>query len=682
MTTTESKRIARFFPPAAWAAAPFLLVLVVHLILRVVAERAGVFPISTDESVRVEFASIFARTGDYSTFHYLWLPLPFVLNGTLGLLLSGDFWRATLLSNTAATVLSIWAMMAAVFALVYYGKGRIATRRRMRRASVLAGLTGLAAASAPWTTFLSHMGYAEPLAWAGQSFCILGLVLASLFRGWRAAGAFVLAGLGVAAAAMARYESWLFAPGLLAAGGLLLVLRAINRDSGPDRSSLAEWAGLLAGVIIAFAPILWWLSIHKREWDDMLRPFAWYHRFDIDEAGRARPEATFFAGWKATLHHTFWLPVLALVPLFPRRWTVPYAMLAVPPLLALLAFIVFSTRGGVAWVVPERSLGYFTMVLVFPAALCAADWAAGGTGRSGRLRRNLAALLFFALFAGMNVIFTRTPMVTNFPEVRETRPLVNRALARVPLGRQEKILLPPGDMHQNGWVFVHPRTSRLLTPPGQWGHSLPAAEELLPWLRENKVGLVITRDELRGNETVHELVERSYGPQDAEHALREARRRGDAVVIATQGRVTYDLPAQYMNILLENGLEGPRPGDGWVRYAAILPTPDGQGPAWEARQTDPAAAPDAIHRRWFSRPAGQRESLPGRYRLTIAPNDYYGNTVIEVGRGVFQPLRNGYYVVTFNLETGEPSDYFRIEEGTEYAVRGPAAPLYVYRLQH
>ena len=129
-------------------------------------------------------------------------------------------------------------------------------------------------------------------------------------------------------------------------------------------------------------------------------------------------------------------------------------------------------------------------------------------------------------------------------------------------------------------------------------------------------------------------------------------------------------------------MEGPRPGDGWVRYAAILPSPDGHGPAWEGRQTDPAAPPDAIHRRWFSRPAASRESLPGSYRLTIAPNDYYANTVIEVGRSIFQPLRNGYYVVTFDLETGRATDYFRIEEGTGYAVRGPAAPLHVYRLKH
>ncbi len=684
MMEPRGSSMGRWLVPAGWTAGPLLLVLAVHLLLRFLAERAGVFPISTDESVRVEFASIFARSGDVSTFYYLWLPLPICFSGALGALLSGDFWRATLLSNTAATVFSIWAMMAAMFALVYYGRGRISTRRRLRRAGVLAGLAGLAAASAPWTTFLSLMGYAEPMAWAGQSLCILGLVLASLFRGWRAAGAFVLAGLGVAGAAMSRYESWLFAPGLVAAGLLLLGLRLINREAerGAGGSRGVEWAGLAMGAVVAFAPILWWLSIHKREWDDMLRPFAWYHRFDIDEVGRARPHATFFAGWRATLHHTFWLPVLALLPLFPRRWTLPYAMLALPPLLSLVAFVVFSTRGGVAWVVPERSLGYFTMVLVFPATVCAADWAAGGNGRSVRLGRRLAAILFLLLFAGTNLLFTRTPMATNFPEVRETRPLVKRALSRDPITSHETILIPPGDMHQNGWVFVHPRTGRLQTPPGEWGHGLPPAEELLPWLRENEVGLIITRDVLPGNEAFDELVERSYGPQDAEHALRQARRNGDALIIATQGRVTYDLPAQYIELIQDHGMEGPRPGDGWVRYAAILPSPDGHGPAWEGRQTDPAAPPDAIHRRWFSRPAASREGLPGSYRLTIAPNDYYANTVIEVGRSIFQPLRNGYYVVTFDLETGRATDYFRIEEGTGYAVRGPAAPLHVYRLKH
>ncbi|MCB2155379.1 hypothetical protein KQI84_10870 [bacterium] len=631
-----------------------------HFVLVALGERAGMFILSGDELSRFWYAKYFTETGSFATFEYTWLPLPIWVNGCLSELLKCGVAEVTMVGNSLLCL--------AIVLVGAYGAWLV------RSGWVAPLVGGLLALTSPWQTFASLSGFAEPFSWAGLMIATIALAAAATGGAARVAVSFVVAGIAVAVAALSRYEAWVFAPGILVGGAILLWWRYREATGASERRKLLQFGipALAVAVLVAAAPIVFWLNLHARVHGDWTRPFAQTHWFATTGMGEASGLRTAFGLYEKSLPYNFWIPVLAIVALMKRRWSMTYAALVVPPLCHFLAMTVFSARGGVAWIYGGRLLGFHCMALAVPAGIVLVE---AMKDRDAKLRMYLAGGVLAVILASQ-VALTLTPPEGGFERLRITRDVLQEELEDHPLAEGEKIGVPSGDQIRNGWVLLTDEQGDLLETPSTWPPILPEADAILQWIIREKVAYLIRYEPL----PYHPRLKNLTRPWESTHHLKQLIERNDALLLATHGTVSWDLPVEWSEFFAERGFEGPPKGQGQYRYAALVPPKGSSAEPIEEVQVDLSQNLSDLHRVIYARPDSQRRGWPGHYIIRIEPSDYGGASVFAIGDRVVQPRRPGFVAIAFDAETGEVNDCFLAGPGNQ-ASEELFPPYCVYKLR-
>ena len=337
------RRAYRFFTVAC---VYICIGIVVKLILLAAGMKSGVGFATQDEVARVVYASRFGSYGDTSSFDYFWLPLQFIVVGILGRLLGSEYYVATLISNSALSVMTI------AFGMLSIGQIARDDERSERDTSGIAQLIAfIIAITTPWGTIGSLTGFAEPFAWFGVSGAILFLLISERSFA-RALWALPLAGLFLAIASFSRYESWLLSTvfpvaAILVSGGHLTSKRTVR-----CRSLLV--VVVIGSSLVSIAPIVYWLVVQYQVSGNPLKVLEYTHRFETDAFGRASKLLTLSRFVGLSLPYSPLLAPLIAISLLPQRWNVRYAILLGLPFLQLLAIALSVTSGGIPWIMPDR----------------------------------------------------------------------------------------------------------------------------------------------------------------------------------------------------------------------------------------------------------------------------------------------------------------------------------------
>lgn len=644
--------------------AGLLLLIFLQTALRALSVSEGAYFLSHDEVSRLIYARDFAETGSIASYDHTWPPGQFAVVGTVGRWLGGAHGTAMGLVNTAACLLAVLAGYTAVFAaLRWEGLAHWAAGGTALGAGVLA-------LSAPWQSFFSVMGFAEPMAWGGMMGATAGVVWAT--RGGQAfmAGAALMA-VALIPATLSRYEAWLFA--VLAVGAL----GAVGAWRFPEESKRGRWimgAAFLAAAVLVAGPVLWWLSVQARELGDWRRPLDLTHRFVTDPVGRAEGFRTSVELWRDGLVHLATLPALVVLSLCQRRWTAPRLVLTVPPLVHLGALFLRTAEGGVPWIYGPRVLGFHSMALAFPAALGAWDLVRSAGGWT----RVLPVAGVYTGVLAVNLLGTAAPLTSGLDSHRQTNGLIRELRRESPLSSTGRIAVPAANEWDAAYPILLRETQRLLQMPAEWNTALPTAEAFAQWVTDNDVGLVLWPDPLPEALLEAAGTVATRGPEMPAGRLADLQRQGAALAVLTAGK-QFDVPGAILSAARGAGLEGPAPAP-WVRYAAVIPDEEGRVPPYEAAQAGTNDGHWLIHRTWPRGPIDQRHGLPGTYLLRLDPADDGSTTVAQVGDFVLQPSRPGWYVLAFDPETGSVRDSFALYPPSPYIHRGWALPYFVYRV--
>jgi len=638
-----------------WGLALALVVAIVgHVVLDGVGIRSGFFYFSTDEPARLGYARDFALTGNFHTFDYTWLPLPIWVAGTLGQFMDGDFAAATLLINRCLGLATILCLTAAAWVV------------RPDRWTAL--LTVLLLLATPWQVLSGATAYAEPFAWFGMSLVGLGLAVGTLGRRALVAG-LLMSGVGTGVACLSRYEAWLYAPGVVIAGAVLVGLDAIAEVGVGNRFRRIAWLlpVWVVASVLAVAPVVWWMSVHAEHFGDPLRPFALTHMFRQVGVGEASPNLTPLELYRWNIFQCFWVPVLALLAVLHRGWCLRFAAVAIPPLLHLAAILWFSRSGGIPWLAPERTLGFASLSLAVPAVIVMADWfRSGGRG----------VAFVYTLVLGTSLVMALTPPEGEFGDWRETNRNLRELMKRQPLARGEKIAVPPGDLYASRAALIWPETGRLVPTPAEWGEpgTAPSLPEIKRWLAENQCRLWISTWS-PAPAGFHPEFKQIITPPLLPKRLEEIERRRLSLLVFTFGDVPMPFPPQLAELLTERGVKVPDSGDHY-RYWAIVPLVGSSSPRefWPDATVPSRGASRSI----YARPLEQRLGLPGNYLVRVEVTVPPTTTIAQVGRTVLHPRRTGLHVMAFEDATGRVIDLFRVESNGIHVEERKGSSLFIH----
>ncbi len=654
-----------------------VLLLSIFLVLQQIAASRGLAFNSGDEFARLSYARNYAEKGDWSSFNYVWLPLPFIVIGKLARWINNEYWIATRIVHSTLCFLGVLAGWLATWVVAHDSR----SNREQITGKIGASLGALLATTSPWTIFGAILGFAEPFAWFALAGATSGFVLATK-PGWRFVTGCLIAGFSIGIGAGSRYEIWvlsvLYLP--IVAFIFLCQWRMNLWHSVQGKWKIFALAGVLLGAILAITPMAWWISIYQEHYHDPFRMFESTHRFESDSLGVIRPTESVVAMFRFGLAQTFFLTAFLLIAALPRKWSLGTFILFAIPAGHLLVMIVSSMKSGIAWVVPERTLGGHTLMLAFPASLVIARRLIPGLWAFSWKNRALAFLAWMAPVGVM--LISQTFLATNPIENSNRRGIathqeLTEVLEHKHLGDGEKIALPAGDTMSESNLLIWPIQRDVLSLPFDWQGQSPEAQ--LQWIVNNNVALVVT-DEFLAPE-VATAAAKMHHPNRIENVLLQVEKEHLAMGIITVGKLGFGFPQALQDYVQTRQLTGPQPNP-WIRYSALIAANSSNAECFERQHSDGNASIKDLHLEINERPAEIRSGWPDDYAIWLSPGDYYVSSMMLIGHVTFQPRGEaGYYVVVFRPENGETVRYFGLTDASGFITEdsGRAALIYDFR---
>jgi len=621
-----------------------------HLFYSKLAYDSGTFFICQDDVNRTWYAMHYTETVEFSTFDYTWLPMPLINAGMLGEALNGQFYRAQTILNRFLCLLTVMLGFLAVFIL---------------RKNILApAIAGVLAISAPWQSFAGWFALAEPHLWAGLMLTIFSLVCLSEADSLKKWYFFTTLGvIGTVYACLSRYEAWPFAPGFVA--GLLLILcnLAIKSDR-EDREKLIVFRlpGILLAAGLVLWPIAWWLSIHAEVNGDWLRPFRETHMFVRDGVGQVNQTFTAVDLFSDSNPYCIWLPIFALISLCKRKWTLGYFFLTVPILLHLSSLVYFTFKGGIGWVFGYRVIAFHSIALAFPAGIVLEEWLRSKPDQEddpwySHPMPFIAGGLILVI-VGSYTHFTRIPIEGKWEKQKDTRDYLLQLQEEQGLESGFRVAIIPEDKIFDAWAMIEHKNYELVTMPQEvynqiFERNFPAVKD---WMIKNRITFFLS------NHRIKDPAELQYIEicRTVETRINFIRQRNDAFVIMTHKQAFNPLPSSAYELLKDRGLSGPAIIDQPVRYRALAPPMASDIAATEMTQLNPQENPQDLFIRIHESPENQRNNWPGQYPIKILPSDFDIASVLQIGDAIVHPRYPGYYVLSFDFETGKQTDFFFI----------------------
>ena len=438
MDVSLNKRFFRILDIRAIHLAVFFGVLfALKIVLLYSCYNHGMGFVNSDEVARVIFSKRFAETGDYSSFEYFWLPLPFMIVGLIGKLINNEYYIATIGTNT---IWSFGTMCYSVFWLL-----RLLSRRIIgspfKYWSIAIGI-GCVAITLPWQTIGSLSGFSEPLSWLGVVGATTVLMRMEEVRKSGDLRA-IWVGFLLAVANFTRYECWVIT------AFMIPILFWLGRPTSKmnTRGVMQLLPAVLAS-LVAIAPIVFWIYVNQREFGDPLRMLEFTHRFETSLVGESNSIATMISFLKLSVATNPLLLIMVALCACLRMGSLKNLIQFMLPLASLVMILFSVSMKGIPWMVGERTLALYCFWFFCPAFDFLTD------RMSARPKLLLGVCILFTI---INLTCLRAmPLESAYTKQLLAREVVQHLNKKLPQGRRPKIAFLGADAYEDAMYLIWP----------------------------------------------------------------------------------------------------------------------------------------------------------------------------------------------------------------------------------